>query len=469
MHVSRRSLLQVGLAALGGPALSQSHLPGIPNIGVKADSAPRRTESGVGALMPWADVLWAVTYVSSRGYKSGTGVGLYEIDENLKIRQRHVSNGVYANRMVHSESNQVFIGPYAIDAAGNIRMIRDLMDVRLTATMRHLSDPANRVYYLSMEGPFYEVDVSTLKATLITDLAKEFNIKRQPHFKGGHTGQGRVVVANNTYTAWNETEGQLAEWDGKRWNILMRKPFMEAAGRSSFGDVVFATGWDEASAILMVLISGEWRRYRLPKASSTFDHFWQTEWTRIREVETERFLMDCHGMFYELTPVPFEGQIRGVRPVCTHLRVIPDYCSFRGLFVKAGNQNTPNSDGNPQGGQPQSGIWFGKTDDLWGFGKPQGWGGPWRRTPVKAGAPSDPYLMTGFGRKGLHLVQEGAARATFTVEVDFLGAGSWHVYEKFAAGSGVYRHHEFPDGFSAHWVRVTADADCSATAAFMYT
>ena len=50
-------------------------------------------------------------------------------------------------------------------------------------------------------------------------------------------------------------------------------------------------------------------------------------------------------------------------------------------------------------GQSQSGLWFGKTDDLWSFGKPQGWGAVWRRDNVTAGTPSDPYLMTGFDKK----------------------------------------------------------------------
>ncbi|MCO5217448.1 MAG: hypothetical protein M9909_01225 [Thermomicrobiales bacterium] len=39
-----------------------------------------------------------------------------------------------------------------------------------------------------------------------------------------------------------------------------------------------------------------------------------TEWPRIREVETERFLMDAHFMFYELAPLAYEGKIWGVRP-----------------------------------------------------------------------------------------------------------------------------------------------------------
>jgi hypothetical protein len=60
-------------------------------------------------------------------------------------------------------------------------------------------------------------------------------------------------------------------------------------------------------------------------------------------------------------------------------------------------------DNNVVTGQSQSGLWFGKTDDLWSFGKPQGWGGVWRQNNVSANVPSDPYLMTGFDKKVLHL------------------------------------------------------------------
>ena len=79
-----------------------------------------------------------------------------------------------------------------------------------------------------------------------------------------------------------------------------------------------------------------------------------------------------------------------MKPVCQHLRIIPDYCAFRGLMALGGNQTTPNRENNAVGGQPQSGIWFGKTDDLWGWGKPAGWGGPWRNTAVKKGRPVRP-------------------------------------------------------------------------------
>ncbi|HNY41167.1 MAG TPA: hypothetical protein PKJ41_12260, partial [Bryobacteraceae bacterium] len=68
--LTRRSLLSI----LGAPPLlAQSRTPGLPNVGLKAETGPPRSECGVGALMPWADVLWAVTYNS---HMKSTGTGL---------------------------------------------------------------------------------------------------------------------------------------------------------------------------------------------------------------------------------------------------------------------------------------------------------------------------------------------------------------------------------------------------------
>jgi hypothetical protein len=454
------------LGAIPGLSLAQTTQTGSgPNIGFKADTVPTRSECGIGALMPWADSLWAITY-NSHKKGSGYGLGLYRIDENLKSERLHVHDGTHANRLIHSESNQCFIGPYVIDAKGNWKHIPELDNYRLTSTMRHLTDPANRIYYQGMEGEFIELDVHTLKHKVLFDLVKDMKIARRPHFKGGYTSQNRVVVANNGFYAFGEDDAGLFEFDGKTWKKLSGKPHMDVTARQDMGAVMFATGWDESSVLFWALVNGQWQKYRLPKATHAMSQAWQTEWMRIREVETEHYLMDIQGMFYELQPVAFEDRIWGVKPICQHLRIIPDYCAFRGLFAVGGNQTTPNRDNNAVVGQPQSGLWFGKTDDLWSWGKPKGWGGPWWKSPVRKDTPSDPFLLTGFERKMLHLSTDKAA--DFDIEIDFMGNGTWHKYEQICVPSEGYAKHIFPDAFSAQWIRLTPRADCRATASFYF-
>ena len=95
--------------------------------------------------MPWADALWVVTY-NSHKKGTGMGLGLYRVDESLKSERVHIHDGTHANRLIHKESNQCFIGPYVVDAKGNWKHIPELDNYRLTSTMRHLTDPANRIW-----------------------------------------------------------------------------------------------------------------------------------------------------------------------------------------------------------------------------------------------------------------------------------------------------------------------------------
>lgn len=435
-----------------------------PQMAIMAPKTGSRTEAGIGALIPWADRLWAVGYVA---HISGSGLGLYEIREDMAIRLHPESvTGTFANRMIHWGTRQAIIGPHVIDEHGTVRTIKELAAHRLTATARHLTDPENKVYFLTMEGLLFETDLHTLESKLLYDLIKELGIDGYKHFKGAHTAHGRLVVANNSYDEkefLGEREaGRLAEWDGKTWTILEKNPFVEVSGRYSPTDPLYALGWDKRSAILRVLDRGEWSRYRLPKSSQTFDHQWCTEWMRIREASTERQLMDAFGLFYEMPLHRYAGKLWGVRPIASHLRVVPDFVHWRGLFVLGSDQ------GDSVVGQPQSGLWFGNIDDLWKMGKPTGWGGPWWNDPVEAGAVSDPYLMTGFDKKVLHLSHDSTEPVRFTVEVDFLGDGSWKTYQTIALSSKGYGFHVFPDGYSAHWVRVTVDRACTASVYFIY-
>ena len=448
-----------------------------PHLALTAELGPPRSECGIGAMMAWAGKLWLVTYVSHKS-ASGVGTGLYSINEQLEMSRHPASYvGTYTNRMVHWQSNQLIIGPHIIDAAGNVRTAQDLVEVRICSTMRHLTRPNDMVYMLGMEGEFYEMNVHSLRTNLIADLTLELGVPdhQYAHFKAAYSNFGRVVVANNSYDERDftgaEAAGRLAEWDGENWTIIERNPFIEVNGRGDFAGTIFAMGWDKRSAILQVFTeaSGEWKRYRLPKASHCFDHMWQTEWPRIREVDHERFIMDCHGMFYELSPWAYENRIWGIRPISTHLWVLGDFCTYRGMLALGSDNASPHHGANHLAGEPQSGLYFGKTDDLWQFGKPAGWGGVWWEDEVGAGETSDPYLMTGFDQKVLHLSNESANSADFTLEVDFLGNGSWKQYGNFTVGAKGYLHHAFPPGYSAHWARIRSERECVATAYFNYT
>jgi hypothetical protein len=441
-----------------------------PKMAVRAQALGSNSETGIGALVPWADKLWAVGYVA---HIRGQGLGLYEIDDDMTMRRHPASiTGTFANRMAHWPSGQAFIGPHAIDIDGNVRTIEGLRGYRLAATCAHLTEPENKVYFLGMEGRFWEVDVRSLETRRLFNLVKELEISNaKAHFKSAYTAQGRVVVANNTYDEkehlGQRDAGRLAEWDGDKWTIIERNPFVEvhgsAGGGSHGGHTIYGVGWMKSSVVLRALVKGQWRRYLLPKASHSWDHAWNTEWTRIRHAVTERLLMDAHGIFYELPALSYGGHIWGIRPICSHLRVVPDFCHWRGLFVMASDQIDHDQ------GQPQSGLWFGNIDELSQMGKATGWGGPWWDTPIEADQWSDPFLMTGFDKKVVHLAHDLDETVRFWVEVDFLGDGSWMRYGHFDVHADTrYLHHEFPDGFSAHWVRVRANKDCRATVYFMY-
>ena len=132
------------------------------------------------------------------------------------------------------------------------------------------------------------------------------------------------------------------------WTTHATTAYYSLAARKNYGRVLYAAGWDSKSAILRILDNGSpdapssaptsWVQVRLPKASHAFDHGWQTEWPRIREVETERYLLDHQGLFYELSPLGWSSSTWGVRPIAQHLRVVPDFTSFQGMLVMGGNE-----------------------------------------------------------------------------------------------------------------------------------
>ncbi|MCD6304237.1 MAG: hypothetical protein J7M21_04670, partial [Planctomycetes bacterium] len=216
-----------------------------------------------------------------------------------------------------------------------------------------------------------------------------------------------------------------------------------------------------------VVVTWRGRRWRLPKGDAAFDGPMPFGPARaLREVQTERYLLNAHGTFYE---IPRDTGPAEMKPVCTHNRRIVDFCSWRGLLVISGTRGGAEPEGHYfASGDGHVGLWFGCVDDLWRLGRPTGRGGPWRDTPVEPGRPSDPYLMTNYDRKVVCLSHDARQAVTFTIEVDFDHAG-WWVYRAVTVRPGRTVTHEFPPGYGAHWVRLWADKRCRATATFVYT
>ncbi|MBR4834868.1 MAG: hypothetical protein IKU86_11140 [Thermoguttaceae bacterium] len=417
-------------------------------------------ECGTGAVVPWAGRLWTITY--GPHLPNGSSDKLYEIDADLNRTTRPESvGGTNANRLIHRDSNQLFIGSHAIAADGTVRTIpHSQMFGRHTAVATHLTDQKNKVYFLTMEEGLYEVDVNTLE---VKELYTDGNRPRPDgadvlpgyHGKGGYTSQGRLVYANNGEDSAearvnpNVPSGCLAEKtaDGD-WKVVLRKQFTEVTtkggidGADSENDPLWSLGWDYRSVILALLDDGEWSFYRLPKASHCYDgaHGWNTEWPRIREIDSPTdFLATMHGHFWRF-PSDFSAKnARGIRPRSTYLKVIGDFALWNGRIAfgcddaaKSEFLNKSPLKGEVAGpGRSNSNLWFVEPDKLDSFGPALGRGAVWFDEAVERDAASDAYLFAGFDRRSAFVdfadatLPEDVENVEITFEVDRDGTGAW--------------------------------------------
>lgn len=76
--------------------------------------------------------------------------------------------------------------------------------------------------------------------------------------------------------------------------------------------------------------------------------------------------------------------------------------------------------------------------------------------------------MSGYERKALELSHAGTNAVTFTVQVDVAADNTWSDYARFSVPPGQPVKHLFPDGYSAHWVRLKTDSAATVTATFTY-
>jgi hypothetical protein len=223
----------------------------------------------------------------------------------------------------------------------------------------------------------------------------------------------------------------------------------------------------EESSVLV--IDDKNRRWRLPLGSDSYKKLTDAAQLRVcREVATERDLFNCAGTFYELPAENADGLAK-IRPISSHNFRIHDYASYRGMLVITGlNKDVKPGEHIVVSDDGKAAVWLGVIDDLWEMGKPVGEGGPWKHSSVKAGEPSDPYLIGFYDKRTLEISHQSSQPVTFKIEVEPVGHGPWINYQTFTVKPGETLDYFFPDSFQARWVRFVADKDCIATAWLKY-
>ncbi|MCL2120480.1 MAG: hypothetical protein FWH27_18865, partial [Planctomycetaceae bacterium] len=216
-------------------------------------------------------------------------------------------------------------------------------------------------------------------------------------------------------------------------------------------------------AILVTEKSGA--QFLLPRGNAAFDEPTKNNELRtLREVQSERWLANIHGTFYEVprSSDNHSPEFAKMKPVASHDKRIVDFCSWRGLLVLSGTRTDAISNGHFFCDSEKRGLWFGQIDDLWKFGKPHGSGAVWEDEAVEAGVPSLPILLTNYDRKTVTISHDAGEPVTFRLECDFDHTGFVTAFEKTVPG-GETLAFEIPVGFQAHWLRAVADKNCNAT------
>lgn len=462
-------------------------------------------ECGTGAVVPWADRLWVVTY--GPHLPNGSRDKLYEITPELEqiIRPESIG-GTPANRMIHRETSQLIIGPYVIGADRTVRAIPySKMPGRPTGNTRHLIQPEQKIYTATMEEGLYEVDLRTLEVHEIFSDGNGAGSKKPNyaggelpgyHGKGAYSGYGRLWYANNGERGGMALRdptipsGALASWKpgDSKWTLVRRNQFTEVTGPGGiFGnerpdsDPIWTLGWDHRSVILGLLQDGEWSYFRLPKASHSYDgaHGWNTEWPRIREIgEGDDLLATMHGTFWRFPQTFSKQHTAGIRPRSNYLKVVGDFCRWNDKVVLGCDDSTVNEfvNSRPQknkkgtAGQSNSNLWFVDPARLSQLGPALGRGCIWKHEDIAAGAISDPYLFSGYERRILHLAHASAADVTIRAEVDRKGDEQWEALTELHVPAGEAIWHVFDTETDAEWIRLIAEQDAqNLTASLLYT
>lgn len=462
-------------------------------------------ECGIGAVVPWQNSLWVITYGPHLPF--GSSDKLYEINKDLSLKPFEGSvGGTPANRMIHAESNQLFIGPYAIDSMKEVRVIPyEKMPGRHTGLARHLTNPSEKIYLGTMEEGFYEIDVNTLD---VKELYTDGNVLRRQgksksvefssllpgyHGKGLYSGQGVMVYSNNGEEGQRALEdfrtesGSLSEWDGNEWKVIRRNQFVEVTGpggingNPSADDPIWATGWDCKSVLLGVRDKGAWSFYRLPKVSNSYDgaHGWNTEWPRIRNVGTSQnpdYLMTMHGLFWRFPQTFSSTNTAGIRPRSAYLKVIGDFTRWNDQLVFGCDDSAQKEFLNKRSvkfnlegaGQSHSNLWFTTASMPDELGVNTAVGSVWYNDTLSANTTSDPFLFSGWDYKSAWLKNDGKNSTSFSLMVDTDGKNTWQEVGRYDLKPNESFNIDLNNVASGEWIKVVSSEPTIATVTFTY-
>lgn len=499
----------LSLSLLGMKCVAQENPVCVSGIYPHLASYNKEGECGTGAVVPWAGRLWVITYGPHLPY--GSSDKLYEISPQMKMTVRKESiGGTPANRMIHKESGQLFIGPYAINEKGDIRVIPyTTMRGRHTGNARHIADPEGKIYYGTMEEGIYEVDVNTLEVKTIYEDGNipgawmhpegskdpRFANLKGAHGKGLYSGQGVLVFSNNGENNHLSTKqfdiesGGLHEWNGNSWKLVRRNQFVEVTGpggiygnQTPYTDQIWATGWDHKSNLLGVREVGKgWSFYRLPKASNSYDgaHGWNTEWPRIRDVgtkESPQYLMTLHGMFWQF-PATFRTEnSRGIKPLSSYLKVIGDFTRWNDMLVMGCDDsaqkeflNTRKEKGAIEGpGESNSNLWFVAPDKIGSFGTTDAAGAVWLKEKIDANTPSEPMLFEGWQSRAAWVKNSGEEQIEIVFELDIKGDNRWSVLKSHKLDAGASLYIPFDPSQEGVWIRAVINKPTTVSLSFVY-
>lgn len=474
-------------------------------FGIPADIASGTWgENGVGALLAWNDRLYFLTYPAENYTPGDGGLGLYSIGKGeAGPRLERDTGATDVGRIALNVGRKAIMGRTIIDADGDLTPITGFaVGDRICGYAVHPLALTTKVIALTMSSSgagiasrIYEVTVATATASLVADastapsktadtMVSTSQGNGDQHFKSiwaavaGTSGNSRLYVANNRHNPqtlsvvdpndWTWTPlANPADGNGTSW-INVGGCYMD-----DDGDTVFATGIDAWSGLLAAFDPDDPSRaptvIRIPVPTMAQYHRFQQEWMRLRQVATERFILDLHGTWYDVSPylgggaTVSAGGIPRMRALSRHYNTFPDFCAFDGHLAVALSSSSPHVAQFPDAGQPTSGISLRDIEDVARGPKPDGVG-YWYRGSAATAVESKLMLVKGYAPGEAHFYNGGGGAISMTLNIRIAGSSGSIPYYTLSIPANSHAAIKLPQ---ADYVSVTPGGSYGTVSAWV--